>query len=144
MLRAWWPFANFSDVLANLHRQIVQMVGIPRIILDNGTALRECRVDTTKQKDSGQRQGSHCHSILPARRLTGPTTIYRQSRSRLSRALRPSNSALEVSRDISYEPVRHRAPQGGDYDSELTQTLRGDGLANVRWGSKPVRLRSSI
>src|SRR6516164_7031722 len=83
MLRAWRPFANFSDVFADLHWQMIYMLGIPRIILDNAAALGERRVDTTKQKDSDQRQGSHCHSILPARRLTGVTTTYRQTGSRL-------------------------------------------------------------
>ena len=28
-------------------------------------------------------------------------------------------------------------PKGGGYDSKLTQTLRGDGPANVRWGLNP-------
>src|ERR1700755_3499942 len=37
----------------------------------------------------------------------------------------------KASRDISCEPVRHRALQAGDYDSKLTQTLRGDRSANV-------------
>src|SRR5215467_13413060 len=95
MPRSWWPSANFSDEFANLHRQIVYMVGIPRIILDNAAALGGRRVNTAKHEDSDQRQDSHCHSILPARRLAGATTICRQSRSRLWRALRPSNSALE-------------------------------------------------
>jgi hypothetical protein len=55
MLRAWWPFANCSDVFANLHRQIVYMVGIPRIILDDATAFGERRADITKQNGGSQR-----------------------------------------------------------------------------------------
>ena len=54
MPRSWCPSANFSDEFASLHRQIVYMVGVPRIILDNAAAFGKRRVDATKQEDSGK------------------------------------------------------------------------------------------
>ena len=113
MLRAWRAFANCSDVFANLHRQIVYMVGIQRIILDDAAALGKRRVDTTKQKDGGHdriRVAIRSSQLrdLPERPpfIDNPDCDYGE---------RHDHPILhwKVSPDISYKPIRHLAPQGG-------------------------------
>ena len=109
-------------------------MGIPRIILDNAAALGERRADTTQQNDSGKRQGSHCHSILQRDDLPErPPLIDNPDRDCSERQDHPILH-WKVSTDVSYKPARHRALQAGDYDSELTQTLRRDGASEHRRG----------
>jgi hypothetical protein len=48
MLGSRRPFADPCDVLANLGGQIIDMLGIPRIVLVNAAPLGKSRVDTTK------------------------------------------------------------------------------------------------
>src|SRR6516225_9129069 len=49
----------------------------------------------------------------------------------------------KVSRDISYKPVGDRAPQGGDYGSDLTQALQRDGYRASAEGHERHKLSLS-
>jgi len=55
MLCAGRTFADCSDVLPDVSGQIIDMVGVVRIIVDYGTAFGNRGNFTAKQKAKGQR-----------------------------------------------------------------------------------------
>jgi hypothetical protein len=64
MLGGGRSFADTSDVLSNLNRKIVNVVRVPRITLNHGTAFGKSREFATKQKAESQQQSPGCHAIL--------------------------------------------------------------------------------
>jgi hypothetical protein len=66
MLGAGRSFADSSDVLSDLSRQIAYMTSIPRILLICGTAFGNSGQFTANQKAKSQQQGPDCHSTPPS------------------------------------------------------------------------------
>jgi hypothetical protein len=65
MPRGGRAVANPSDILPDFGGQTVDMLGIPRIIMQYGAAFRRRREFTRKQKRSGQQEGAEYHLKLP-------------------------------------------------------------------------------
>jgi hypothetical protein len=61
MLGTSLTLADSYDVLPDVSRQIVDMMGIPRIIVDNGATFRGGRELTRKQNSRGEQEGADYH-----------------------------------------------------------------------------------